>query len=70
MGEIKSTLELAMERTKKFAISDKEREEMRQKEVLQKAASLFHRYRNGLLSLHEILKQIDKMEKGTATTVR
>ncbi len=70
MGEIKSTLELAMERTKKFAISGKEREEMRQKEVLQKAASLFHRYRDGLLSLHEILKQIDKMEKGTATTVK
>ena len=70
MGEIKSTLELAMERTKKFAISEKEREEMKQKEVRQKATSLFHRYRDGLLSLHEILKQIDKMEEGTATTAK
>lgn len=70
MGEIKSTLELAMERTKKFSISNKEREEMKQKEVRQKAASLFHRYRDGLLSLHEIRRQIDKMEEGTATTVK
>ena len=70
MGEIKSTLELAMERTKKFAISEKEKEEMKQKEVLQKATGLFHRYREGHLSLNEILKQIEKMEKKTAITVR
>ena len=70
MGEIKSTLELAMERTKKFSISEKEREEMKRKEVFQKAASLFHRYRDGLLSLHEIQKQVDKMEKATATAVK
>ena len=70
MGEIKSTLELAMERTKKFAISEKEKEEMKQKEALQKATGLFHRYREGHLSLNEILKQIEKMEKKTAATVK
>ena len=70
MGEIKSTLELAMERTKKFAISAQEKEEMRQKEVLQKATSLFHRYRDGHLSLNEVLKQIERMEEKTATTVK
>jgi len=70
MGEIKSTLELAMERTKKFAISEKEKEEFKQKEVLQKATSLFHRYRERDLSLNEILKQIERMDKKTATTVK
>ena len=70
MGEIKSTLELAMERTKKFAISEKEKEEMKQKEVFQKATSLFHRYREGHLSLNEILKEIERMEKKTAATVK
>jgi hypothetical protein len=70
MGEIKSTLELAMERTKKFAISEKEKEEMKQKEVFQKATSLFHRYREGHFSLNDILKEIEKMEKKTATTVK
>ena len=70
MGEIKSTLELAMERTKKFAISEKEKEEMKQKEVLQKATRLFYGYRDGHLPLNEILKQIERMEKKTATTVK
>ncbi len=70
MGEIKSTLELAMERTKKFAISEKEKEEIKQKEVLKKATSLFHRYREGHLPLSDILKEIEKMEKKTATTVK
>jgi ElaB/YqjD/DUF883 family membrane-anchored ribosome-binding protein len=70
MGEIKSTLELAMERTKKFALSDKDKEEMKQKEVLQKACSLFHRYRDGHLSLNEVLKEVEKMEGKTATMVK
>lgn len=70
MGEIKSSLELAMEKTKKFAISDKEKEEMKQKEVLQKASGLFHRYCNGFLPLNEILKQFERMEKKTATAVK
>ena len=70
MGEIKSSIELAMERTKKFAISEKEKEEIKQKEVLQKATSFFHRYREGHLPLNNILKEIEKMEKKTAITVK
>jgi hypothetical protein len=70
MGEIKSTLELAMERTKKFAISEREKKEMKQKEVLQKATRLFYGYRDGHLPLNEILKQIERMEKKTAATVK
>jgi hypothetical protein len=70
MGEIKSTLELAMERTKKFAISEKEKEEIKQKEILQKATSLFHRYREGHLPLNEILKEIEKTERKTGKMVK
>jgi len=70
MGEIKSTLELAMERTKRFAISEKEKDEMKQKEVLHKATSLFHRYREGHLSLNDILKEIERMERKTAITLK
>ena len=70
MGEIKSTLELAMERTKKFTLSDKDKEEIKQKEVLQKASSLFHRYRNGHLSLNEVRKEVEKMEGKAATEVK
>ena len=70
MGEIKSTLELAMERTRKFVISDKEKEEIKQREILQKATTLFHRYREGHLSLNELLKEIEKMDTRTTTMVK
>jgi hypothetical protein len=62
MAEIKSTLELALERTKKIGISDEERQEIKQKEILQKVSSLSHRYREGTSSLHEILKEIEKID--------
>ena len=70
MGEIKSTLELAMERTKRFAVSEKEKDEMKQKEALRKATGLFHRYREGHLSLNDVLKEVERMERKTATTVK
>jgi len=70
VGEIKSTLELAMERTKHFAISEKEKEEIKQREILQKATGFFHRYREGHLSLNEILKGIERMDKKTAAAVK
>ncbi len=63
MAEIKSTLELALERTKKIAISDEERQEIKQKEVLEKVSVLSHRYREGTSPLHEILKEIEKMDE-------
>jgi hypothetical protein len=70
MAEIKSTLELAMERTKKFTISEKEKEEIKQKEVLQKATGLFHRYREGHLPLNEILREIERMDEKAGPMVK
>jgi hypothetical protein len=70
MAEIKSTLELAMERTKRISISGEDREEIKRKEILQKASGLFHRYREGHLPLHEILKEMEKMEEKTRTLVK
>jgi hypothetical protein len=70
MGEIKSTLELAMERTKRFSVSEKERDEIKQKEALRKATGFFHRYREGHLSLNDVLKEVERMERKTATTVK
>lgn len=65
MGEIKSTLELALERTKKISISEEEREKIKQKETLQKVNGLFHRYREGRLPLNEILRDIERMDEKT-----
>jgi ElaB/YqjD/DUF883 family membrane-anchored ribosome-binding protein len=70
VAEIKSTLELAMERTKKITISKEERDEIKQKESLQKVNGLFHRYREGLLSLNEILREIERMDQKTRTMTK
>jgi hypothetical protein len=70
VGEIKSTLELAMERTKKMTISEEEREEIKRKEIEQKVNSLSNRYIEGHLSLNEILKEMGRMDKNAQTTVR
>ncbi len=65
MAEIKSTLELAMERTKKIGISEKERSEIKQKEIGQKVNALSIRYMEGHLSLNEILREMEKMDEKT-----
>ena len=70
MAEIKSTLELAMERTKKIAISEEEREEIKRKEIMQKATGLFHRYMEGHIPFNEILKEIERMEEKTGSIVK
>ena len=63
MGEIKSVLELAMERSKKVVISNEEREKIKEKEILQKAMGLFHRYQEGHLSLNEMMREIDRTDE-------
>jgi len=42
VGEIKSALELAIEKSEKYVISDEERERIRGEEILQKVTGLFH----------------------------
>ena len=70
MGEIKSALELAMEKSKKYLISREEKEKFKQEEILQKASGLFHRYREGHLSLHEIEREIGRMDGKTQERVK
>ena len=70
MGEIKSSLELAMERTKKIAISGKEREEIKRREIDQKVNALSNRYREGHLPLNEILREMGRMDEKTSTLVK
>ena len=70
MGEIKSTLELAMERTKRLAISNEEKAEIKQKEIIQKATGLFNRYMEGHFPVNEILREIERMEEKAAIAVK
>jgi hypothetical protein len=70
MGEIKSALELAMEKSKKYVISDEERETIREKEIFQKATGLFHRYKEGYLSQSEMTREIEKMDEKVRERVK
>ena len=70
MAEIKSSLELAMERTKRMAISQEEREEIKRRGIVQKANSLFHRSMEGHLPLNEILREIERMDEKTRAMVK
>lgn len=64
MAEIKSTLELALERSKRYTLSKKEKEEIKQKEIQEKASSLFYRYEEDRLSLNDLQREIERMEEG------
>jgi hypothetical protein len=61
MGEIKSTLELALERTRNLVITQEEREEIKRQELLKKATGYSHRYMAGHIPMHEILREIERM---------
>ncbi len=52
-----------MERTRKIAISKEEREEIKQKEILQKINGLFHGYMEAHLHLNDVLREIEKMDE-------
>lgn len=70
MAEIKSTLELALERTKKYALSEKEREEIKQKELQERIQSLFHRYREDRLHLADLQREMGRMEEASRQAVK
>jgi len=70
MAEIKSTLELALERTKNMVISEKEKKEIRQKKLLEKARGLLHRYREGHAPLSELQKEIERLDEKTSAAAK
>ncbi len=70
MAEIKSTLELALERTKKLSITEKEREEIREGELLKKASGLSTRYREGHVPLHALTREVERMDPTVAAKVK
>ena len=55
---------------KKLTISEKEKEEIKQKEISERAISLFHRYREGHIPLNEVQKEIERMDGKTAAVVK
>jgi hypothetical protein len=70
MAEIKSTLQLALERTQRFSMTEQERENLKQKEISEKASRLFHRYTGGYVTWNEILKEVERTEEPLRPRIR
>ncbi len=60
MAEIKSAIEIAMERTKSFRLSSEEKERLKEEELQSKAHGLASRFMEVDLHFHEVKKELDK----------
>lgn len=66
MGEIKSSIEMAMEKTRNLIFSPAEKEKLHQEEILNRARGIVTRYQEGNLSLRNLedeLKNSPEEEK-------
>ena len=67
MAEIKSAIQLAMERTQGLVMDDKEKQSMAMKELASNVRSMFRRYREGLADDVEAEEQLDALKCDSAT---
>lgn len=62
MGEIKSTLDLVMERAEKIEVSPEEKEKLKREEYVSKARGMANRYLNGNLNIAGLIKKLDSYD--------
>ena len=62
MGEIKSTLDLVMEKTRHMTMSREERETQKADEIRKKLNGLIQKYADGLIRQKQFLKEFEKLE--------
>jgi hypothetical protein len=63
MGEIKSTLDLVMEKTKHLTLSQKEKEEHKQIEVSKRLKGLLQKYQDNLLRKEQLGQELEGLRK-------
>jgi hypothetical protein len=63
MGEIKSTLDLVMEKTRHLTLSQEEKEEQKHIEVNKKLQGLLQKYQDNLLKKEHLEKELDSLRK-------
>ena len=60
MGEIKSTLDLVMEKTRHLTLSQEEKEEQKHIEVDKRLKGLLQKYQDNLLKKEQLEKELDR----------
>ena len=68
MAEIKSTLELVMQRTRNWDLSAAEREAQRQAQFLKRLSGVVQRYQDEALKLEEALAEIRRLQQESDIT--
>ena len=63
MGEIKSTLDLVMEKTRHLTLSQEEKEEQKHIEVNKRLKGLLQKYQDNLLKKEHLEKELDSLRK-------
>ncbi|UCD79988.1 MAG: hypothetical protein JSW26_00720 [Desulfobacterales bacterium] len=63
MGEIKSTLDLVMEKTKNLSLSDEEKRAQKQKETESRIKGLLQKYLDGLLAKNQLRIDYESLKK-------
>ena len=65
MGEIKSTLDLVLEKTKNLTLSSEEKEEQKQKEIEKRIKGMIQKYQDGILSKNQLITDYEILKKDT-----
>jgi hypothetical protein len=65
MGEIKSTLDLVLEKTKNLTLSPEEKEAQKQKEIVNRIKGMMQKYQDGILSKSELITDYEILKKDT-----
>jgi hypothetical protein len=60
MGEIKSTLDLVMEKTRGLTMSAGEKQQLKEEQAAQRARGLFLKYKDGFWSLEGLQRQVER----------
>lgn len=68
MGEIKSTLDLVMEKTKNLSLSDEEKRAQKQKETESRIKGLLQKYQDGLLTQNQLKIDYQSLKKDFGLT--
>jgi len=63
MGEIKSTLDLVMEKTKNLSLSDEERQGQKNKEIESRIRGLLQKFYDQALSVDKLRSEYQKLQK-------
>lgn len=61
MSEIKSTLELVLEKTRHLSLSEEEKRQQKRKEVRKQLSGLLQRYQEGRLDIQKIAEELDRL---------